>query len=177
MISAFMFFNYGAFPRYPYFHLRSYQLSTSVSLFFHISMHYLGHFIILALICFLITKAFTRHSYFLLGSYPLLTLVSLIHFRLFSTSQPWAIWPMASAQSIMISSLSSASSLHLSPWVWKSCYIFLQIPTHLTVTLPFNMPPAQFTWHFHCLLFKLRHRCISCPDINTTLCGLSKSNI
>ena len=100
-------------------------------------------------------------------------LVLPVHFRAFSTSQPWAIWHTASAQSGVTSSPSSTGSLLLfpRPKIFNRYIIFLT-STQYVATLPTAMPPTQFTWHFHCDLFTLRYRCVLFYNLR----GISKES-
>ena len=61
----------------------------------------------------------------------------------------------------------------------QSLYHFLDVPAILIKTLLSGMPPTHFMWHFHHVLFTLRHGCISFFDTNNTYMAYQKelSNI
>ena len=87
------------------------------------------------------SEASARLSYFLLGSYSLSTFMSLVNLDFF------LILGVKTNHSYAVALLSRSPRL----------YIF-QMPMHLMVTLPTNMPLMWFTWHFFCLMFTFRHR-------------------
>ena len=84
-------------------------------------------------------------------------------FRLFSTSQPSAAHrspphPARSASRTSWHLVSPICSLPTALGLKTSVLIYFWMPMHLVVAHPFSIPPMQFTRHFHCLLFILRHR-------------------
>ena len=98
--------------------LLSSVILTSANLFFPISSTFMSLFLPTSLL----------HTSSIISRY-FLILVSLLLFRLFSTSQSWALWHKTSAQCSMMSSDSSAGSFILTASKIFSCYIIFWMPT------------------------------------------------
>ena len=76
-------------------------------------------------------------------------------------SQSRVIWLPAWPVPRMVWHLVSLCAL--CPLLWGLKFLLLYIfwiPMHLMVALPSGIPLMQFMWHFLCLFFTLRHRCI-----------------
>ena len=98
-----------------------------------------------------ITDASARLTYFLL------ILATFVHLYL---SQPvcTSAGPVHRTAWCLVSLL--LYCLPTVPGLKTFVVIYFWTPAHLIFTLPSSISPTQFLWHFYCLLFTLRHRCV-----------------
>ena len=126
-------------------------------------------------------KTFNRFCFFFVpGSYLLSTLASFVHLDDFSlplnprqSGLPTYTHtgPTPKIAECLVSVLLCADSV-FTTWGWKLPSLYICLCTLLS-----SISPMQFTWHFCCHLFTLRHSCILFLKSTNTACQRSICNM